>query len=245
MSTPLRREEGELEPVTLNDLMTGHEPDPLENMVIVEDKPKRKAKPKRKPKPEVMPAGLPRYLIVGFIVLVVILGVAVSVVSVTSVQQVESPAQIEVVNPAPDVAPIEAPSNLPVGQWMQLAQNTYSLPANTLVYVLSKDPDGEYYNVGDSNGTLALVTPDQLALPSQPVPSDQALPEGPFHEALNKLDKQVIVLDQHGDIAPGTLVYVQGWRVEDGLWIYQVSQDLVKPEYVPAGFLKWITEPSP
>ncbi len=241
MSEPLRRAE-ELEPVTLNELLAGHEPDPLENIVIVEDKPKRKAKPKRKPKPQVMPAHLTRYLILAIIVLMVVLGVAFSVLSIATVQETELPAPVEVVNPAPDAAPLAVPSNPPVGQWMQLTQNTYDLPANTLVYVLSKDPDGEYYNVADSNGTLALVTPEQFAEPSQPVPADQPLPVGPFQEAIGQMDKLVIVLDKHGDILPGTPVYVQGWRVEDGTWIYQVSQDLVKPEYVPAGFLKWIDE---
>lgn len=240
MNEPLRRAEA-VEPITLNELLAGHEPDLLENVVIVEDKPKRKAKPKRKPKPRFMPAGLPRYLVLGLIVMIFVLTVTFSLLSTATVRQVDSPAPIEVVNPAPDVAPIEAPFNPPVGQWMQLTLHSYSMSPGTLVYVLSKDPDSEYYNVADSNGTLALVTPEQFAEPSQPVPAAQPLPAGPFHAAINKLDKQVMVLAQHGDIAPGTPVYVQGWRVEDGMWIYQVSQDLVKPEYVPAGFLQWIT----
>lgn len=243
MSEPLRRAE-EQEPMTLNELLAGHEPDPLENVVIVEDKPKRKAKPKRKPKPQVMPASLGRYLVLSMIVLTFFLTVTLTFFSTVTVRQVDSPAPVEAINPAPNVAPVEAPSNPPIGQWMQLTQNTYAIPANTLVYVLSKDPDSEYYNVAGSYGKLALVTPEQFAEPSQPVPANQALPAGPFHAAINKLEKLVIVLDQHGDIAPGTRVYVQGWRVEDGMWIYQVSQDLVKPEYVPAGFLKWITEPA-
>ncbi|MEZ4671974.1 MAG: hypothetical protein R3E39_29060 [Anaerolineae bacterium] len=247
--------EQENQPAALGDLLTGGDGTPLTEADIVHDE--RKAKPKRKPKPRFWSGGRTLYPVLAAGGIGFLLAVAM-VLFVTPVRQ-ESTVQVVpvtvpvIISPTPLGLPVvlDVPS-LPtpavpddtlnadrlVGQWVRV-DGAYNMPPNTLAFVLSKDTNGEWYNVADSSGTLALVPPQYLSPADIQVPDTVRPPIGPFDYAIDKMEKLVVVLDQHGDIAPGTPVYVMGWRAEDGSWIYQVSKDLVKPEYVPAGFLAW------
>jgi hypothetical protein len=249
--------ERETEPAVLGDLLSGGDGSPLTNADIVDDV--RKQKPKRKPKLWSGFSGRNTYLIVaagiGFAVAILLVVFIAPVREVSSVQVVTVPVQVPVtvpvimsqtpqglpgpVTPPPASLLEESTSTDPlIGRWM-LVDGAYNMPPRTPGFVLSKDTNGNWYNVADANGYLALVPPEWLSPLAVTVPDSVRPPIGPFDYAINKMEKLVVVLDQHGDIGAGAPVYVMGWRAEDGTWIYQVSKDLVKPEYVPAGFLAW------
>lgn len=250
--------EHENQPVTLGELVNGGDGSPLANAEIIEDK--RKQKPKRKPKPWARFFGSNTYLLlaaggIGFALAIAAVIFVVPVQQESVVQMVTVPVQVPVTVP---VVVSQTPQGLPgpitpppaslfeesgnsdalVGQWMRV-NGAYNMPPDTLAFVISKDNNGEWYNVADANGVLALVPPEYLSPADIDVPDSVRPPIGPFDYAIDKMEKLVMVLDQHGDIGAGTPVYVMGWRAEDGMWIYQVSKDLVKPEYVPSNFLTW------
>lgn len=241
--------ERENEPAALGDLLSGANGTPLTDSDIVDDV--RKQKPKRKPKPWSGFIGRNTYLIlaagIGFAVAIALVVFVAPLREVSSVQVVTVPVIMSQTPQGLPAQPSPPPASLfeeststdaLVGRWM-LVDGAYNMPPRTPGFVLSKDTNGNWYNVADANGYLALVPPEWLSPLAVTVPDSVRPPIGPFDYAINKMEKLVVVLDQHGDIGAGTPVYVMGWRAEDGTWIYQVSKDLVKPEYVPAAFLAW------
>ena len=223
------------EAASLAALMAEARETPATYEVVEPEKPKRK----RKPKPQ-MTLQIPYSLVVGVAALLIGFMVASMIAlvpthqtsSVVISQPVEQSVQIE-------ANPLSNPSDSLVDRWMVLPQPIGEIEGGSFVRVLSQDDTPEFYNVADMQGHLAIVQAGDLAAASQ-TPSESVYPPpGPYSAALGKTQKLLETVEWNGDLPAGTQVYAMGWRVEDGMWVYEVSPDRVKIYYLPALHLTW------
>jgi len=200
------------------------------------------AKPKRKRKPKPQPAfQIPNSVVIAVAALLIGF-VGATMIAFVAPSGLPQPPMVP--QPIEQAVPIQSNPDVPqpnslVDRWLLLNQDTYQIPANTFVRVLSQDNSPEFYNVVDLDGRLAIVRAEDLSEAANAPLESVYPPLGPFSDALGKNQKLLVTVEWNGDMPPGTLVYAMGWRVEDGSWIYEVSPDRVKIYYLPDLHLTW------
>ncbi len=203
--------------------------------ILEPEKPKRKRKPKPQPYLQI-----PYSVVVGILALLIgfVVAALIALLPVQRSQPIIVPQPIEQSAPVNFNPVIQAPNSL-VDRWMKINHSIGEIQANSFVRVLSQDNSPEFYNVADMEGHMAIV--QGIDLIEAPYPPTDSLypPLGPYSEALGKNQKLLVTTEWNGDMPPGTLVYVMGWRAEDGTWIYEVSPDRVKIYYLPFIHLAW------
>jgi hypothetical protein len=204
-----------------------------------------KLKRKRKPKPD-YGLQIPISVVIGIVCLLLgfVVATIIAVVPTTQItftptmQNAEPTATRKVAVPIQFNLSPNDPSHF-LDRWMMLQQAAGEISANSFVRILSQDDSPEFFNVVDLEGHAAIVRVSDLANAPNAPAADVYPPLGPYSEALGKNQKLLVTTEWNGGTPPGTLVYVMGWRVEDGTWIYEVSPDRVKIYYVPDIHLAW------
>ena len=231
-----------LDAITLQKLLE-QEASEAEDFALIEDeKPKRKRKPKPQPRFALSSTARLSLLsgLLGFG-----LAILVALFVTVPVQQVNSPAlpQVEAVPVRAEYETLPTTQDEWLDRWLVLTQTVGSIPAGQQVRILSLDDTPGYYNIADMEGHLVIVSQDQLALPTNPLPDDLHPPAGPFADALGQTQKRLRTVESNSDLPAGTEVYTMGLRVEDGMWIYEVSPDRQRVYFLPSIHLEWITPP--
>lgn len=220
------------EAVSLGELLQDQSANPVPAEAVVEAAaaPARKRKAKPKPRPRLR---LPLWaaasllsLLVGFILAAVLF---LAPATVTVVQRME-PRSDNVIA----VNPLMSADQM-LDRWMRTKRAIGAIPAETDVRVLSADDQAGYYNVADMQGNLTIAHESELYAPDNPPSPDLHPPQGPYAYALMSTEKLLVTIEWNNGLPPGTAVRCMGLRIEDGMWIYEVS-----PDGQTVYFLPWI-----
>jgi hypothetical protein len=218
------------EAVSLGELLQDQTANPVPAEVIIETEAvparKRKAKPKPRLRLPLWAAASLLSLLVGFILAAVMF---IAPATVTLVQRVDPP-----IDNGMAVKPVMSVDQM-LDRWMRTNRAIGAVPAETDVRVLSADDQAGYYNVADMQGNLTIAHESELYAPDNPPSPDLYPPAGPYAYALGRTEKLLVTTEWNNGLPPGTAVRCMGLRVEDGLWVYEVS-----PDGQHVYFLPWI-----